>query len=89
MTNDSGSMHLTVAMGRPVVSVFGPTDPVRIGPYGRPHAVLQADLPCTPCNLRKLRSCPHDHACMRQVTAAMVLDCVRRLVPDVLPLAAG
>ena len=30
-------MHLTVAMGRPVVSVFGPTDPVWIGPYGRPR----------------------------------------------------
>src|SRR5207302_6915500 len=33
VTNDSGSMHLAVALGRPVVSVFGPTDPVWIGPY--------------------------------------------------------
>ncbi|HZU38608.1 MAG TPA: glycosyltransferase family 9 protein [Gemmataceae bacterium] len=73
VTNDSGSMHLAVALGRPVVSVFGPTDPRRIGPYGRPDAVLQADLACTPCYHRRLRQCPYDHACMKQVTADQVI----------------
>jgi heptosyltransferase-1 len=73
VTNDSGSMHLTVAMDRPVVSIFGPTDPVWIGPYGRPHAVARADLPCSPCYLRRLSACPHGHACMKDVTGAMVI----------------
>ena len=76
VTNDSGPMHYAVALGRPVVSVFGPTDPVWIGPYGQPDAVVRAGVPCAPCYLRRLSACPHDHACMRQVTAAMVLDCV-------------
>jgi lipopolysaccharide heptosyltransferase I len=80
VTNDSGSMHLTVALGRPVVSVFGPTDPVWIGPYGRPEAVVRADVPCAPCYLRELRRCPHGHACMNEVTAAMVIDRVERAV---------
>ncbi|MBV9125191.1 MAG: glycosyltransferase family 9 protein [Planctomycetes bacterium] len=83
VTNDSGSMHLAVALNKPVVSVFGPTDPVRIGPYGRPQAVLQADLPCTPCYLRKIRHCPHDHACMKQVTGAMVVERVRTTLAEV------
>jgi ADP-heptose:LPS heptosyltransferase len=74
LTNDSGPMHLAVALDRPVVSVFGPTDPVWIGPYGRPHAVLQAKLSCSPCYLRSLSRCPHDHACMREVSAAAVID---------------
>jgi heptosyltransferase-1 len=74
VTNDSGSMHLTVALDRPVLSIFGPTDPLWIGPYGRANAVVQAAVDCAPCYLRKLRSCPHDHACMRQVTGAMVLE---------------
>jgi heptosyltransferase I len=73
VTNDSGSMHLTVAMGRPVVSVFGPTDPVWIGPYGRPNAVVNAGLPCAPCYLRRLHSCPNGHACMKEVTGKMVI----------------
>ena len=67
-------MHLAVALGRPVVSVFGPTDPLWIGPYRRPHAVVQAPQPCSPCYLRKLRHCRHDHACMTAVTAAMVIE---------------
>ena len=74
VTNDSGSMHLAVALGRPVVSIFGPTDPVWVGPYRRPNAVLQAHLPCVPCYLRKLRACPHDHACMREVSSASVIE---------------
>jgi lipopolysaccharide heptosyltransferase I len=74
VTNDSGSMHLAVALGRPVVSVFGPTDPLRIGPYGRPQAVVWAGVPCAPCYFKSLSQCPHDHACMRQVTAAMVIE---------------
>jgi ADP-heptose:LPS heptosyltransferase len=66
-------MHLAVALDRPVVSIFGPTDALWIGPYGRPDAVLRTDLPCAPCYLRQLRHCRHDHACMREVTAAAVI----------------
>jgi heptosyltransferase-1 len=73
ITNDSGSMHLAVALERPVVSVFGPTNPVQIGPYRRPEAVVRVAVPCSPCNFRQLSQCPHDHACMRQVTAVMVI----------------
>jgi lipopolysaccharide heptosyltransferase I len=73
VTNDSGSMHLAVAFERPVVSVFGPTNPMHIGPYGRPHAVVRADLSCSPCNFRLLSQCPHGHACMNQVTAVTVI----------------
>jgi heptosyltransferase I len=78
VTNDSGSMHLAVALGRPVVSVFGPTDPVWIGPYGRPGAVVRAGVPCAPCYLRALNRCPNGHACMEQVTGAMVVERVDR-----------
>lgn len=78
VTNDSGSMHLAVALGRSVVSVFGPTDPVWIGPYGRPDAVVRAGVVCAPCYLRRLQSCPHDHACMKQVPAAAVIDRLER-----------
>lgn len=73
ITNDSGPMHLAVALNRPVVSIFGPTDPVWIGPYGRPQAVVRLRLPCSPCYLRSVRQCPHDHACMRDITAQDVI----------------
>ena len=73
ITNDSGPMHLAVALNRPVISIFGPTDPVWIGPYGRQHAVLHADLPCSPCYLRRLKDCRHEHACMQSVSPLAVI----------------
>src|SRR5262249_31251646 len=74
VTNDSGPMHLAVALERPVVSIFGPTDEIWVGPYRRPDAVVRAKLACAPCYLRVLRRCPNDHACMRNVSAQAVIE---------------
>jgi lipopolysaccharide heptosyltransferase I len=41
VTVDSGPMHMAAAVGVPVVAVFGPTDPVRTGPYGPRHRVVR------------------------------------------------
>src|SRR5262249_55021077 len=80
ITNDSGPMHLAVALDRPVVSIFGPTDPIWIGPYQRASAVLQADLQCSPCYLRRLKHCHYDHACMRSVSAPAVIERAERIL---------
>ena len=74
VTNDSGPMHLAVALDRPVVAIFGPTDTVWAGPYRRDGAVLRAELPCTPCYLRELRRCNFGHACMQDVSAGAVIE---------------
>jgi lipopolysaccharide heptosyltransferase I len=74
ITNDSGPMHLAVALDRPVVSVFGPTDPVWAGPFLRSDAVLRAGVPCSPCYLRRLRDCPNNHVCMTDVSATAVIE---------------
>jgi ADP-heptose:LPS heptosyltransferase len=67
-------MHLAVALNRPVVSIFGPTDALWIGPYQRPDAVVSAALSCSPCYLRQLNRCPHHHACMCRISAEAVID---------------
>jgi heptosyltransferase-1 len=80
VTNDSGSMHVAASLGKPMVSVFGPTNPVHIGPYERPESVVRLDLPCSPCNYRRLSQCPFDHACMKQVTSAMIVERVHNVL---------
>ncbi len=80
VTNDSGSMHLTVALHRPVVGVFGPTDEIWIGPYRRPEAVVRVQKECAPCYLRRLSDCPRQHACMNEVTPSMVIDGIERVL---------
>jgi lipopolysaccharide heptosyltransferase I len=79
VTNDSGSMHVAASLRKPTVSVFGPTNPVHIGPYQRPESVVRVDLPCSPCNYRRLSQCPFGHACMKQVTSEMVVERVQKI----------
>jgi heptosyltransferase-1 len=40
---DSGPMHLAAALGKPGVAIFGPTDPLRNGPFHSRLAVLRAE----------------------------------------------
>jgi lipopolysaccharide heptosyltransferase I len=89
ITNDSGPMHMTVALDRPVVSIFGPTDALWVGPYRRADAVLRADLPCAPCYLRQLRHCHHGHACMGEITAAAVIECMEATLGGADPRVAA
>jgi lipopolysaccharide heptosyltransferase II len=49
VTNDTGPMHVAAALGKPVVAIFGPTEPCRTGPYGQLQRVVQLSLPCVPC----------------------------------------
>lgn len=53
VSNDSGPMHLAAAMKKPILALFGPTDPNRFGPYplnaSDNHVLLAKDG-----NIRKL-----------------------------------
>ncbi|MBC7287576.1 MAG: glycosyltransferase family 9 protein [Armatimonadetes bacterium] len=42
LTPDSGPMHIMAALGRPVVALFGPTDPAKNGPWGNQHVVIRS-----------------------------------------------
>ncbi len=42
IAGDTGPLHLACALGRPVVGIYGPTDPSRNGPYGTPFKVLRS-----------------------------------------------
>jgi len=42
IAGDTGPLHLACALGRPVVGIYGPTDPARNGPYGTRFRVLRS-----------------------------------------------
>jgi heptosyltransferase-1 len=41
IAGDTGPLHLACALGRPVVGIYGPTDPSRNGPFGTRFKVLR------------------------------------------------
>jgi len=45
ITNDTGPLHIAAALKKPIVALFGPTDPRRTGPYGQLDQVLEQACP--------------------------------------------
>jgi heptosyltransferase II len=43
MTNDTGIMHVGAAVGVPVLSIFGPTDPRQWAPIGEKHRYIKGE----------------------------------------------
>ncbi len=70
VANDTGPMHIAAALGRPLVTPYGPTCPRRTGPFGRMDSVIRLDLPCSPC---LSRSCTHQ-SCMQWLDVRPVLE---------------
>ncbi len=71
IANDSGPMHIASALGRPLVAIFGPTNPIRTGPYGRMETVVRANLDCMPCYSRTCTK--HNHRCLQELGIEPVL----------------
>jgi heptosyltransferase I len=76
IANDSGPMHIASALGRPLVSIFGPTNPIRTGPYGRMETVVRANLECMPCYSRTCTQ--HNHRCLQELGVEPVLATAQR-----------
>ena len=77
VTNDTGPMHVAAALGKPVVALFGPTEPRRTGPYGQLDHVLQAQLPCIPC-MKPRCTYPQPLQCLRLLPPEAALAAVEK-----------
>ncbi len=78
LTNDTGPMHVAAALGKPVVGLFGPTEPRRTGPYGQVDQALYLNsLPCVPC-LKDTCAYQKPFECLRGLSPASVLLYVQR-----------
>ncbi len=72
---DSGPLHLAAALGKPGVALFGPTDPVRNGPYGGTIRVLRD--PAAPTTYRRQTELL---PCMRAITPAMTAAAIKEML---------
>ncbi len=78
IANDSGPMHIATAIGTPVLSLHGPTDPKLQGPFGDKHEWVRLDeLECICCNLL---DCPKKHECFLDLPVERVLGKIDLLI---------
>ncbi|MGO4380696.1 lipopolysaccharide heptosyltransferase II [Pseudoduganella sp. RAF53_2] len=70
VSNDSGLLHVASALNRPVIAIYGPTDPDHAPPFSDIAASISLRLDCSPC---RQRECPlGHHNCMRGISGGQV-----------------
>ena len=82
VTNDSGPMHLAMAMGTPTVALFGPESPARYGPVSDLHYPVFKDYDCSPCisfKRAKKIHCKYGAKCLADITVEEVFIGVETL----------
>ena len=72
---DNGAAHLAAATGLPIISIFGPTTPVRARPASSISESVYLSLPCSPCLQQQ---CAH-HDCMAKISVEQVLEALERV----------
>lgn len=77
ITNDSGPMHIASALHTPMIALFGSTDDLTTGPYGRADAVINKHASCAPCFKRV---CPIDFRCMKEIQVEEVVQKARQIL---------
>jgi len=73
VSNDSGLMHVASALDKPIIAIFGSTDPKFTPPLHQKVKISRlSSLACSPCFKR---TCPlHHHACMRRLSPTIILQ---------------
>lgn len=77
ITNDTGPRHVAVALGRPVITLMGPTDPRHTNHLLERQRVLFEDVPCRPCGRP---TCSIDHRCLRRLSPERVVRAAAELL---------
>ena len=80
VSNDSGLMHVSAALGRPLAAVYGSTSPAFTPPLSEQVEVVRLGLDCSPCFERTCRF-GHNN-CMRELKPRAVIEALDRLVPQ-------
>jgi ADP-heptose:LPS heptosyltransferase len=81
LTNDTGPMHMAIALQRPTVCLFGPANPEHYGqdlPYVE---IFYAQVFCSPCLYEADEPpCNGHNICMQRIQPEPVVEAVQRLV---------
>lgn len=89
ISNDSGLLHVSAAIGSPTIGIFGPTSPFHYAPLNPVAAIIEAktDVTCRPCHKPTCRM--QHHRCMRDIPVIQVMDAAETAIHAERPRTAA
>jgi ADP-heptose:LPS heptosyltransferase len=86
LTNDTGPMHMAIALERPTVCLFGPANPEHYGQNLPQVEIFYARVFCSPCLYEADEPpCNGNNICMQRIESDTVVEAVLRLVNSAPP----
>ncbi len=79
VAHDSGPMHLAATTCVPIISIFGPTDPIRKAPIGSQHRYFASNNECAPCYHRGSWDQDCSKECIATVSVDQIMDAIINL----------
>jgi heptosyltransferase-2 len=78
ISNDSGLMHVAAALNKPLIAIYGSSDPQFTPPLSPNSKILTLNLPCSPCFKRE---CPFGHLnCLKDLKPKQVILTLEELM---------
>ena len=80
ISNDTGPRHIAIALGRKLISLFGPNNPAWTDTKYEGEIQIIGNVPCAPCTKPTCKK--REHLCMQAITVEMVCNAARELLED-------
>jgi len=81
VAGDSGVLHMGFGLGKPTVSIFGPSSTDKWAPSGQKHIVINHKLPCSPCARFGITPpCPIGAKCIQDISVDEVFTGVKKVL---------
>jgi len=80
ISNDTGPRHIAIALGRKVITLFGPNDPAWTDTSYEHEIQIIGNVYCAPCSKPKCKK--SEHICMEAITVEMVCEAAKELLEN-------
>ena len=78
ISNDTGPRHIAISLGRKVITLFGPNDPVWTDTNYENEIEIVGNVPCAPCTKPICKR--QEHLCMQAITVEMVCEAAKKVL---------